>query len=52
MRFTSEWMELEEKKTFPGPEGQTWNVLTHKWILGVKYRKTSLQSTAPEKLGN
>lgn len=34
------------------PERWTWHVLTPKWILGEKYTISSLQFTAPERLGN
>ena len=36
----------------PDPERQTWYVLTHKWVLDIKQRITSLQSMTSEKLSN
>ena len=36
----------------PDLDRQTWYVLTHKWVLDVKYRKTNLQFTALERLDN
>ena len=32
------------------PEGQTWDVLTHKWILDKKQRIPKLQTATPEQL--
>ena len=34
------------------PERQISYVLTHKWLLDIKQRKTSLQFTIPENLDN
>ena len=36
----------------PDPERQISYVLTYKWILDIKQRKTSLQFTIPENLDN
>ena len=35
----------------PRPRIQTWYILTHKWILDIKQRVTSLYSMSREKLG-
>ena len=34
------------------PQRQTWYVLTHKWILDINQRITSLHFITSEKLGN
>ena len=41
-----------DKKDNPDLERQIWHVLTHKWILRVKYRITNLLFTAPDRLIN
>ena len=44
-------MELG-KQGNPDPDRQRQYVLTHKWVLDIKQRKTSLESMIPEKTGN
>ena len=50
MKFAGKWMELEKiiLSEVTDSERQIRYVLTHKWILGVKYRINNLQSTAPK----
>ena len=36
----------------PDPERQLLYVLTHKWLLDIKQKKTSLQFTIPENVDN
>ena len=49
-------MDVSRKYHFeesnPEPERQIKYAFTHKWLLDVMQRKTSLQVTSPEKLDN
>ena len=44
LKFACKWIELEKNPACgkTDPERQTQNVLTHKWILDVKQKLTSL----------
>ena len=41
--------QMDGEKKSPDLEIQIWHVLSHKWILGVKYRITNLLFTAPDR---
>ena len=55
LKFTRKWLELEEtilsEVTQSERDYVSLHILTHIWILDIKQKITSLQSTPPEKLG-
>ena len=51
LKFAGKWIDLENI-ILCDSERQIENVLTHKWLLDIKQRKTSLQFTVSENLDN
>ena len=54
LKFAGKWMDLEKTYYWSNSDSERciYYVLTHKWLLDIKKRKTSLQFTIPDNLDN